>query len=67
VIRRKGFGLLMFDELLVNDGLPFFAKSRDAAEHEHRHLPGWMRAFARVVPVRVYEPKNTIPTYEVLS
>jgi hypothetical protein len=66
--KRKGYGLLMFDELLVNDGLPFFARTRDVAEHEHRHLAGWMRSFTRVVPVKLHPPgKDGKPTYEVLS
>jgi hypothetical protein len=64
---ERGFGLLMWGELLVDSrtGLPFFAPTKRAAKRAFRHAtPDYLKPQTAIVEVEIHEPNiDEAPTY----
>jgi hypothetical protein len=62
----RGFSLLTFDGLLEDwrTGGPYFVRARSSARRMLQSQPGWIRHYAKVVPVEVHEGDET-PTFVI--
>lgn len=65
---RRGFGLLMWGELLtLDDGEPFFATTKRNAQRAFAEAtPSYLRLETFVVEVEIHEPgPDGLPTYVI--